>query len=428
MSDAAHGVDAVYMLMSPGWEQELRANRWHFASRWARHVPVVLVQPTLSHEVPRSAAEPRIANCRVLHIARSSWAHSYARDVQRQVEQVQDDLQRSGAARPLLWFYYPPLAGLYALLPAACRVFHATENFFDFRFATEFFLAQTRFALGVSDVVVAVSGGVAASIRREVPRASPQVVTNGCDFAFYASGGEQAVAPARQPVAVYAGNINARIDFALLERCARAYPETLFALYGPVAGLGWCDYLRWRRLKARRNVQHFGPVHPDRLPEIYRGADLGLIPYRHDRWLVENGFPLKALEMGASGLPVVSSWMKPLDNLAAALVVCREPDAFVGAVGRVRRATLSAQERDELRAVSAANDYERKFAEVAALAAQAVHPVAKQDALPAALAGSGDARGVRHLLSAASGRVPPRVRSWMPQGALRSVKNWLERR
>ena len=37
--------DAIVFLIWPGWKTELRANRWHYASRWARHLPVILVQP-----------------------------------------------------------------------------------------------------------------------------------------------------------------------------------------------------------------------------------------------------------------------------------------------------------------------------------------------------------------------------------------------
>jgi len=63
-------VDAVYFLMFAGWKRELRSNRWHYASRWARHVPVVLVQPDQVIVTKKLVVEPepRIANCEILSV------------------------------------------------------------------------------------------------------------------------------------------------------------------------------------------------------------------------------------------------------------------------------------------------------------------------------------------------------------------------
>ena len=428
---AADGVDAVYMLMFPGWETELQSNRWHFASRWARRVPVVLVQPVhhATGPLPSSRVEPRIPNCRILSIPASVRAYGYREAVERQVRAVTADMRVAGVSHPLLWLYNPEFAGLYAGLPGAVRLLHATENYFHFNDATEFFLSLLRFALRISDVVVAVSEGVAASIRGEVPGVEPRVVTNGCDFSLYsdATTRDRALAELRcsfKAVAVYAGNINRRLDFPLIERCATEVPDTLLAFYGPVVGLGWRDSRRWRSLLARDNVRHFGLVPAQELPRIYAAADLGIIPYGKERYLVENGFPLKVLEMGAGGLPVVTTYMKPLVGLAAAIIVCGDADAFVRALAKTSRARLDRAELTELRAVCARNDYDRKFAEVAELVrARAGAEVRRLDATDTVPAGG----GMRDFLSAAGMRLPSALHSWMPRGAKRRLKNWLER-
>jgi len=288
-------------------------------------------------------------------------------DTQVQVGQVLDDLASHHFERPLLWCYNWMLAGLLARLPAAARLLHATEAHFDMPGLTSF-LPRLRAAVAISDLTVAVSAGVEAGLRSRIEGAEIVTVTNGCDYVQYSKGTPDAALAAmrgaRTKIAIYAGNINRRLDFNLLRRLASAHPEVLFALYGPVSVLEEADKTSWKQVLSMNNVTAPGAVDPDRLPDLYSVADLGLIPYRQEPWLVENGLPLKALEMGASGLPVVSSLMKPLVGVAAGLVVTSSADEFLAAFERTSRATLSAAALTELKAVSSANDYDNKFEQI----------------------------------------------------------------
>ncbi len=105
--------DCVCFLMIPGWETELRSNRWHFARRWARHLPVLLVQPTLTEwsTSPVLEPEPRIPNCQILRVAlpcpdRGPRLATTA----TQLAQMLAGLRDCGYRRPLLWLYNPCLA------------------------------------------------------------------------------------------------------------------------------------------------------------------------------------------------------------------------------------------------------------------------------------------------------------------------------
>jgi glycosyltransferase involved in cell wall biosynthesis len=335
--------------------------------RWARHKPVVLVIPTLAGGPARTQREPRIPNVRILRIQAVGAPGEMAEDTQVQVGQILDDMARHHFERPLLWCYNWMLAGPLAQLPAVARLLHATEAHFDMPGLSSF-LPRLRAAVAISDLTVAVSGGVEAGLRSRVERAEIVTVTNGCDYVLYSSGKPDAVLAALRGtntrIAIYAGNINRRLDFNLLRRLASANPDVLFVLYGPVSALDEADKTSWKQLLRIANVMAPGPVDPDRLPDLYAATDVGLIPYRQDAWLVENGLPLKAFEMGASGLPVVSSLMKPLVGLAAGLVVTSSADDFVDAFGRTSRATLSPAGLAELKAVSSANDYDHKFEQI----------------------------------------------------------------
>ena len=359
--------DIIYFLMFEGWEQELRSNRWHYATRWARHLPVTLLQPTqvVASKLPAVRDEARIGNCRILSI-KSSWSEwSYRHDSLVQLGQVTRDMEALRVGRPLLWLYNPNLVGLYAALPAVGRILHATENYFHFEGVPGWFLARHTLAIQISDTVIAVSDGVATSIRENVPNAPVAVVSNGCDYKEYSRfvPNERLLDTRRaaQRIVIYAGNINSRLDYALIQRCVTELRHALFAFYGPVVGLSGDDARRWAAITQEPNVRYFGPADPDMLPGLYSAADVGIIPYKQTRMLVENGFPLKALEMCTTGLPVVSTHMKPIEGLMDGLVVARDHDSFVASLARTSRCSLTGPQLDEMRTVCRHQDYDAKF-------------------------------------------------------------------
>ena len=435
-------MDSVYFLLIPGWEQELRGNRWHFAVRWAKHKPLVLVSPVLRHGQATSVAEPRIPNCRILHTQIVSEPNQLAK-AQIQVGQVLADVAEHRFSRPLLWCYNPDLAELYARVPAMARLHHASEAYFDMPDRGPEYLERLRAVVAISDLTVAVSEGVAAGLVRRIDGAEIVTISNGCDYAHYSAGKpDEALAALGRSfdrIAVYAGNINGRIDFDLLHRLVAGNPRDLFALYGPVKDLPKSALDTWREITGLKNVVAPGAVDPDRLRDLYAAADVGIIPYRHDPWLVENGLPLKALEMCATGLPVVSSWMKPLVGLADGLVVATSTEALIAAYAKTSRARLSVSQSAELKAVSAANDYDHKFEEILTALDQRVtrsHPVTRMDRLIEVLGpdwAEAEARYARWLAMPAPvrtlGRVmgtlafllPTRIRRRLATGRLRAA-------
>jgi hypothetical protein len=363
-------VDAVYFLMFAGWKRELRSNRWHYASRWARHVPVVLVQPDQVVVTKKLVIEPepRIANCEILSVKTPRRFDTYGTDMLVQLGQVLSDMERRAVKRPLLWFYNPHLLALYAGLPASVRVFHATENYFDFEGLSANFLDRYKEAITISDAVVAVSEGVAASLRSHISGVEVNVVSNGCDYREYSLGRPDPelveIRRGYEKIAIYAGNINSRLDYRLIHRCVREYRTTCFSFFGRGSDLTADDSKRWAKLLGEPNVRYFGEVVPERLPDLYSAADVGFVPYKQTRLLVENGFPLKVLEMCATGLPVVSTLMKPIAGLTRGLVVAADAATFIRGVGHMSRSELSEPDRLDMDRLCRQHDYDEKFREV----------------------------------------------------------------
>ena len=380
--------DSVYFFMWPGWSRELRSNRWHYARRWARRKPVVLIQPDRLLGLAGVRRETRFEGAHVLSIAAASPEQGPLAAGILQTAQIARYMLAAGHERPLFWIYNPYLLAPVAGLPSVCCVLHATENYFDFdpARAPAGLLPLLRTTARLCDLVVAVSSGVAEGMRREVPEARIEVVTNGCDFSEYAAGRPSArlrrAAAGFDRVAIYAGNLNYRLDFDLLQRCVEREPGTFFAVFGPVGALSDDDRARWAALRRTRNFHHFGPVDAAEIPDLYAAADLGLIPYRRLPLVEKNGFPLKALEMAATGLPVVSTYMEPLEAVADALSLERDPEAFLARVRERSRARLTEAESGRIREVARSHDYDRKFEAVLSLARSACHePSARLDRL-----------------------------------------------
>jgi glycosyltransferase involved in cell wall biosynthesis len=394
------GADSVYMLLHPGWSREARANRWHFAVRWARHLPVVLVIPETAYPWHCMHAEQRIANCSILDVV-ANGGRWWSGPAQVQTAQILEHMRIRGHRRPLLWLYNAFFTEAYAALPAIARVHHVTENYFDFPAMSPLYLDRLKVMSRISDLNVAVSEGCASPIRDGLDNERMLIATNGCDFSTYGADvdpdpGILAFRSGFRRVAVFAGNINDRLDFGLLNKAAHGAPDTLLLLVGNENLAGESAGL-FQKLMKQPNVRATGPVNPDRLPAIYRAVDFGVIPYERTRLIVENGFPLKALEMAAAGLPVVSTMMKPLLAISPPLTVTRNEDEFLKAY---RDVSTSRELKSALRVVAAANDYDARFAAIVSTLAQISRVTGwRADALPDKFAKAGSEQAYEHFES-----------------------------
>lgn len=372
---ARRRLDSVYFFMWAGWRDELESNRWHWGKRWAGTLPVVFIQPELREgEAAEANPELRLANVEILSVeAPSSDPGSLLRVGLRQSGQIAAHMLSRGHDRPLFWLYNPWLLVPNLLLPAAARVYHATENYFDFDNLPESWLALNRHSIEASDLVICCSQGVARGLAAHVDGRDFVTLSNGCEYSKYnrptlPRGQWPAhIADWRQSkrrLAVFAGNIDLRLDYELISSLAIHHPDIGFVFAGPInfASLSARQRRECDALLRLSNVRSLGRLPPEDLPALYWKCDVGILPYRTDmRTLVENGFPLKALEMAAAGLPVVSSLMKPLQEVSDAVVVVESHEAFSRAVASHSRRTRSDAAHQAADRICRAYDYDVIF-------------------------------------------------------------------
>lgn len=348
----------------------MQGNRWHFARRWARILPVTLVQARLDLMGKPSIVvdEPRIPGARILYVGADPIDSPCALAGLSQVHQIFADMSVQGYQRPILWAYDPQYLPTYTMLPAVMRVYHATENYYSFPNMTDKFMGGLSAMVRQSDMVIAVSDGVAQSFQVAATRAVT-VSPNGCDYSFYAAAVPdpevQELSRQYSRIAIYGGNINDRINLKLLETALERFPDIAFVLIGPAHHSETENKTIWARLQKAPNFHYFGPVSSERLASCYAAADIGLAPYYFRPDLLDNLFPLKIFEMTSTGLPVVSSPFASLRPFAqSTLFLAESEEAFLSALSGLGRKDLTASEQAALRELSQAQDYDARFERV----------------------------------------------------------------
>jgi glycosyltransferase involved in cell wall biosynthesis len=369
------------------WDTELWTNQHHLMSRLAHENRVLFVEslglrrPQLAgrdlarirRRLRRGLAPPREVDG--LHVLSPFVLpfHRYAavRALNRRLLPllVRRATRQLGLRRPILWAFVPQAEVLIDALDPALVVYHCVDDIaaqpgVD---AASFEAAERRFAAR-ADLVLASAPALAARLRT----VSENVLDapNVADTELFASalrpgaldGGMATLAT---PRIVFTGAVVAtKLDIPLLVALARARPAWSFALVGPVGpGDPRTDV---SALAAEPNIHMLGRRAYEKLPEVLRAADAGLIPYARNE-LTDSVFPMKVYEYLAAGLPVIST---PLPALAAVAEVARASDA--DGIARLLDDALahdSPERRVERSKAAAAHSWDRRLEEIAAAVA-----------------------------------------------------------
>ena len=175
------------------------------------------------------------------------------------------------------------------------------------------------------------------------PEERSRVIPYGVDVDTFAPGRsdwrERLGIPADAPLVLSVGRMATKKGFHVL---MEALPEVL-ATGAHVVLAGGGDLLPdlQRQASGFQGRLHLpGPVLRDTLPDLYRAADLFVLPAVHDSKGNVDGLPNVILEAMASGLPVVASGISgiPLaveDGRTGLLVPERDPAALSGALRKL---------------------------------------------------------------------------------------------
>ena len=180
--------------------------------------------------------------------------------------------------------------------------------------------------LGRSDVVLANCEPVAESMREL--GSDVAVVPNACELP---DGRPLGARPASLhgisgPIIGYAGNLSDRIDIGLLRDLARRRRDWTFVLLGSAhRDQSALD------LAAEPNVRFLGTMQYEAAQDVIRHFDVALIPHL-DNEMTRSMNPLKAFVYCSLGVPIVSTAVANLDELAEYLTIAEGTEGFVTAI------------------------------------------------------------------------------------------------
>jgi glycosyltransferase involved in cell wall biosynthesis len=260
-------------------------------------------------------------------------------------------LEREGIGRrPLLCWVYPTNelfpAVADALQPDVVVADVVDDNRTWYEPGTERYERLERNyadVLARSDIVLANCEPVAESMRAFTPRV--EVVANACELP------DDARPPARprdleglrSPIIGYAGNLSDRIDLPLLHHLVRARREWSFVFLGSTH--------RDRAVLAlaeEPNVRFLGTKRYDEAQAIIRHFDVGLIPHV-DNDMTRSMNPLKAYVYCALGVPIVSTPVANIGEMADFITVAEGADGFLEAIEQVLESERTPPDREALR-------------------------------------------------------------------------------
>ena len=138
-----------------------------------------------------------------------------------------------------------------------------------------------------------------------------------------------ALARLSRPIIGYAGNLTQRIDWPLLTGLADARPDWSVVLIGTPPQ----PSKAFEQLCRRANVHVLGPIPHERAQRFIAAFDVAIVPHLVNA-ISERMNPLKILVYRSLGLPVVSSPIPNVNDLADEVVFAEGTEAFIAAVAR----------------------------------------------------------------------------------------------
>ncbi len=158
----------------------------------------------------------------------------------------------------------------------------------------------------------------ARGLKEYVESLSPQktaLVANGVDYWFFrsqgSSGGRHPVlSKVPDPVVLYTGILDSRLDWRLIQETAAALSGVSFVFAGP----GRPDPAVGR---LPGNIYFPGPVPHGEMPWLMHSAVAGMIPFdiKYRLELIQGIRPLKLLEYMAAGLPVICARWAEVESM-----------------------------------------------------------------------------------------------------------------
>ena len=254
--------------------------------------------------------------------------------------QLRSAARRAGLRNPVLWLNPHYALHLVGRMGESLVVYDIGDDWSQIKQAQwvrKQTIAEDAALCRRADVLIVVS----EHLQRLKSQFSPCVhlVPNGVYIERYSGISHGSVSPHPataewpHPVLAYTGTIHEeRVDLALVEQIAGAYPQATVALIGP----SLLDEKATRRLLAHPNIRMPGTFPFEEMPRIMSAFDVCIVPHVVSAF-TESLSPLKFYEYLASGLPAVSTAVPGFRDHPDLNYICKNAAEMIEAIGKALR-------------------------------------------------------------------------------------------
>jgi glycosyltransferase involved in cell wall biosynthesis len=247
-------------------------------------------------------------------------------------------MKKLGFKDTVLFIWHPQFAELAGTLGEAITCYYVDDEFSGYAGDSEQrvkeILQQEDGLLRRADLVFA-NGTVLLKAKNRYGNAMNVPMT--ADFELYSRSRlpetqvPQDLEAIPHPRIGYIGNLNDKVDFALLGYLAKERPDWSFVLVGPVNIRGAEVRSDLEALQNLPNAFLLGSKPRESLPNYIKGFDMCTMCYRQHGW-ANSVYPLKLHEYLASGKPCIGSGLASLREFPEVVQIAETPQEWLQAI------------------------------------------------------------------------------------------------
>jgi glycosyltransferase involved in cell wall biosynthesis len=214
---------------------------------------------------------------------------------------------------------------------------HGRQNLDDTHWYTKKARRYESKIVDESTLVMTSSGLIYERLKKT--QASVHYLPNAADYHHFSKSRDESlavpddIAGLPSPRMGFIGYINHLIDFELIAKLAKNFPESSLIMIGGVQSISKVsDDLLYNATLQISNVHYRGFKKYETLPAYLKGFDICLMPFRLNDWM-KHSAPNKTYQYLASGKPIVSTDFTEIRRYADIVRVGKSHDEFIKLVG-----------------------------------------------------------------------------------------------
>lgn len=305
---------------------------------------------TGAHVPTNPGATPVVIHPFMLPFPDSSLAMRWnARNGVRAIRRAMDEM---GIEMPALVTTVPNACDIAGRLGAASVIYYCVDDFSQWPGLSSTAVREMENRLiDRCDLIIASSPVLHERLRTRKPAV---LLPHGVDVDMFASTPNcehVRLSGLPRPRAGFYGLLDSRLDVRLITSLADSMPDWSFVFAGP-------QEVPLKDMASRRNVHLVGPLNYRDLPSFTAGLDALLLPYRMDDF-TQTLAPLKLREYVLSGLPVISSPLRGVDQFSGLVELARDPAEWEGMLRCAAGADVG-ERRERARSLLHDDDWSQK--------------------------------------------------------------------